>query len=52
MSTPQQLLKIDPKDKEKTRDVQKAIELLAKYGYEMIIKPKPMKPIPFLFMKK
>lgn len=38
-------VKIDPRDKEKKRDVQQAIKLLAKHGYEVIIKPKPMKQV-------
>jgi len=51
MSTPQQRLKIDPRDKEKVEDIQKALDLFAKHGYEVVIKPKPMKQVPFLFMK-
>ncbi len=41
-------IKIDPDDKQKEKDIKKALKLFAKHGYEITIKPKRMEQLTFL----
>ena len=41
-------IKIDPKDKQKRKDILTALNLFAKHGYEVTIKPKKMEQLSFI----